>query len=310
MVLAKPAIFLVIGVLLNKLNLLQVDGKVLRKSLITLSYMVLLPAYTLVATWSLSLNPGLLNILLLIVLTTLIILGFTFLLLRFNKKLPSKVKGALLLSSCFGGVMYFGMPISGVLVGGWTTRISLEYLVISNLILMYVIGLPAARYLTAGGKHSFIRYMPDVGKCLYSDPVLIAFFLGILLNVSQVAQPDFVKELHGTVAGVLVPIMLVVVGLTLDWKSSWNKALLKIWYFPLIKVVLTPLVLFGLAFLIDNSGPKTTNSLLLHAIAPSFVWGYVLCEKYELSPSTYNVIVAASTIFAILGVAIIAFFVL
>lgn len=293
--LTQIAVLLGLGAGWRFVNPLGVSAESLQRSLIALVYYLLLPAFVVLAAWKIPLNQSSLRILILVVLATAAAFAAAWFWYQ-RSGLPNRSQAALILAAAFGGVIFLGMPVTQSLVGAWTSRIAVEYMLVVNLLLLFLGGILLMQKFAAVGKNQ------NVLKDLVKEPVFWAAVIGLLLNMLNARLPGWLVGMLKLISTGMTPVLLLAVGLGLKWSSNWNKLAVSILPAAAIKLILLPLVVWALIQIIGPIGVKTTKALVLQAAVPGFVYGFIICDKYDFATTTYTVAFSMLTLFAVVTI--------
>ncbi len=278
----------------------------LQKHILSPVLWVLIPLVVFFSVHDLPLNKAALQISLYVIGTTLIALAIAwFWLLKMS--LHSKVKGAYLIAAAFGNVLFIGMPLSKLLFADWTMRVAVEYMLVANVLLMYTVGTILAKSFTdtRAGKlrKSGLAVLKDY-MIWVKEPVLWAALFGLVLNLTEVVLPVWLKPLESMLYAVLLPLLLFAVGLSLKWDSSWNERIPEVLPVVVIQLVLVPLLMWSMVQLFGPTGLKTTRALLLNSMLPTTLFGLVICARQKLDTNAYALAFTVTTLLALITVPI------
>jgi len=259
-----------------------------RRALTDLVFIILLPALVLDVIWQVDLNSSSLQISLLAatgVTTGLVVMWLVL------KKLntTNKQKGALLLAAAFPNATYLGLPVLDQVIGEHTRSIVLQYDLFACTPILLSGGMLLAKYF--GGQNTKVHPLRELTKI----PPLWAVSIGILLNVTGVPRPDFVHSVLSVLSGGVVPLMLIVLGMSIRWHSlrlTFLKLLLPV---VVIALLVGPLLVYLMSGVIGLDQQLMVPVTLLAAM-PTMVFGIVICERYELDSELYAAAVTLTTI--------------
>ncbi len=283
-----------------------ITADTMQKHVLSLVLWILLPLAVFFTVYDLPLNSAALQILLYVLGTTVIALVIAwFWLLKMN--LHAKVKGSYLLAAVFGNVMFIGIPLNKLVFADWTVRIAFEYMLVANVLLLYTVGTilaksfsgPRADKLRKTGIAVLKDYMIWV-----KEPVLWTALLGLLLNLTGVALPEWLKSLESMLYTALLPLLLLAVGLSLKWDSSWNERIPEVLPVVAIQLILVPLLMWGMVQLFGPVGLKTTRALLMDSMLPASLFGLTICARQKLDTHAYALAFTATTLLALITVPI------
>jgi predicted permease len=278
-VLTQTAVLICCGLLWRLIRPLGLDVDNLRRSLTTLVYILLLPAMVLLVLWRAPLGSDSLRIAFLSACGIFTGLSAAWCWFRFRDGLPAMV-GALILASGFGNVTYLGLPVLAATLGPWARGVAIQYDLFASTPLLLTLGLWIAhRY---GGFRQKAGPMPS----LFKEPPLWAALLAVALNLSGAPMPSWVEELLMLLANGVVPLMLISVGLALKWSPGWWRRMPLVLPVLIIQLALTPVVVWGLARLLNFHGDLLV-AVVLEAAMPSMAIGVAICDRYRLATELY-----------------------
>lgn len=259
-----------------------------RRALTDLVFFILLPAMVLDIIWQAPLNSSSLHISILA--TTGIATGLlvTWLILRLLKA-SRKQTGALLLAAAFPNATYLGLPVLDQVLGPHTRSTVLQYDYFACTPILLSLGMLLAQYYS--GEKTEVHPLRELMKI----PPLWALVLGITLNITGVPQPDVLHSGLSILAGGVVPLMLIVLGMSIRWHSLKLRFLRLLWPVVVISLVVVPLSVFGMSQVIGLENSLIMPVILIAAM-PTMVFGIVICERYQLDSEMYAAAVTLTTI--------------
>lgn len=305
-VLLPVGFFVALGVFWRFVKPNGVTADSLKKSINALVLWVLLPLVVFLTMYDLPLNNAALRILLYVLGTTLIALGVAWFWLS-KTTLSAKTKGAYLIAAVFGNVFFLGLPLSKILFSDWTMRIAIEYMLVANVLLLFTAGAIFAKNLAGPGKTSIGKSASAVFNdypIWLKEPVIWAALIGLVFNLADAGMPGWANQIVAMLYGMLIPLLLFSVGLSLNWIKSWNSQLVGVIPVMVIQLVLVPLLMWVMASLFGSAGTKTTKALLLDSMLPATLFGFVMCERYKLDTGAYAMAFTATSVLALVTVPI------
>lgn len=263
-----------------------------RRSLTDLVFYLLLPAMVLDVTWRTPLTGASFQVSFLAALG--VVSGFivTWQALRLFD-IKNRQKGALLLAGAFPNVTYLGLPVLDQVLGPETRSTVIQYDLFACTPLLLTLGILMARHYGDGEK--IFHPLKDLGKV----PPLWAVAIGVCLNLFSIEQPALLHNALSTMAGGVVPLMLIVLGMSIRWRS------LHIRYIPLLlpvlisTLVIMPAIVLMMSYFLGLSGQLQAEVVLIAAM-PTMVFGVVISERYQLDSELYAAAVTLSTIVSLL----------
>lgn len=292
----KFSFFIGIGIAWRFAKPMQISAGALRKSLLSVLYLVFLPALVLSVLWNARFGANTWKMLVVMLATTGVGLTAAWYYYK-DKNISNNVKGAFILAAAFGSIMVIGAPITQAWVSNWTVRTAVYFEAIVLLPILFTAGVILAQKFGENDRS-------NIGLNLVKEPIIVAMVLGIALNLAQVKMPVLVANwLNITKLGVL-PIGLIVVGLSLYWNKQWHKLVPVMLPATIIQLVLLPLLLWGFIHVFGLGGAQTLKALVIQAAMPSMVLGFIICERYKLDSTAYTAVFSFTTAMSIITVPI------
>lgn len=200
-----------------------------------------MPFLILSSTLKLSFNPELIKTLLIVA-----VIGILFIMMTFFLSIPltsgekdKKTRGMMRFCSVFSNNGFLGLPLAIAVFGADAKAVTVVIIlnIITN-ILMYTLGI----YLVSGDKQAMNL------KKAFLSPVLIAFIVGIALNLLKVTK--YVPEIttySNHFSGIVTPISMTILGMKMGGVqftklfTNW-----KTYYVSLLKLIVFPFAIVGI----------------------------------------------------------------
>ena len=197
--------------------------------------------------------------------------------------------GALILAVAFPNATYMGLPVLEALYGPGARSIAVQYDLFACTPLLFTLGiLVASHYGRAGGAERSMR------QHLWRIPALWAAFTAIGLNLSGLPQPELVRGLLGLLERGVVPLMLLAIGLSLQWERSRWHLLPSLLPVLILKLLAVPALVLGVTWVLGAGGDLRAG-LVMEAAMPTMVLGLVLCDRFRLDVGLYAAAVTLTT---------------
>jgi malate permease and related proteins len=267
-----------------------------RRALTDLVFYILLPSLVLDIMWLAPLNLTSVKVSLTAISSIAACLLLTWFFVSFLK-ITKPQKGALLIAGTFPNATYLGLPVTAQAFGDWSQAIVLKYDLFACTPLVLTLGVLIAHHF--GDAKSGIHPLRELSKV----PPLWALAIASLLNVTNIPQPLAVHHALDILAGGVVPLMLIALGMSIRWDT------IRLKYFPLllpvslIALVIAPLVAFEVGSALQIPSNALTVSVILAAM-PTMIFGIVICERYQLDSALYAAAVFLTTILSIVTLTI------
>ncbi len=286
-VITQAGLLILFGVLWRMFKPQGLDADVLRRNLTGVVYVLLLPALVLVVLWKSPLSLDAVRVALLAALGVGTGLVSAWLWYRFAAVGPSW-RGALLLAAAFPNATYMGLPVLEATLGPWARSVAIQYDLFACTPLLLSLGVMVAVH------HGGVKEAGHPLMALLRVPPLWAAVAGVALNLAEIPLPVVLGGALEMLAAGVVPLMLFALGLGLQWAGAWRKRLPAVLPVVAIQLLITPLVVWGVAEMTALDAPNRT-AVVLEAAMPSMVLGIVLCDRYRLDTALYAMAVTLTT---------------
>jgi len=263
-----------------------------RRALTDLVFYILLPAMVLDVIWRAPLNQSSLFISLLAASGVLTGLLVTWFILKRLNCTPEQ-KGVLLLASSFPNATYLGLPVLNQVMGPDTRATVLQYDLFACTPILLSFGILIARYY--GSNKNDVHPVKELIKVA----PLWAVALGVALNISGLEQANFIHIGLTTLAGGVVPLMLIVLGMSIRWQSLHTRFIPLLLPIITTSLLLVPLVVLSLSHLIGLE-VSLINQVVIVAAMPTMIFGVVICERYHLDTELYAAAITVTTLFSLI----------
>ncbi len=290
-VVLQSAVLIVCGVIWRITRPLGIDPVIVRQVLTNLVFILLLPALVLMVMWRAPLGLDTLRIAVLALFGLGIALGLILLWLRFRPT-ASPVMGAMVLAATFPNATYLGLPVLEKTFGPWARSVAIQYDLFACTPFLLTAGIALARRYGTHDGAPFSRFE------LFKVPALWAAVVGAFFNSMKVPFPTWLSELLTMMAAGVIPLMLISIGLSLQWPARARDRLAEITPVLVIKLLFTPLLVLGGAVAMGVAAPLS-HAIVIEAAMPSMVIGLVICDRYNLDTTLYAQLVTASTLVAL-----------
>ncbi len=265
---------------------MNVSPSSIQRPLITLIHQLLLPLLVFLVVSQLTLKLVYLWMSLAVMLATLGALGVAWFWLK-HTKYSAKTKAALLIASAFSSAVFLGMPITSLLVGKWSMKMAFNFMLVSHLLILFTVGIYLARGFVEGNKQTTIM-QKIIDMQLFKEPLLWAIIAGIVVKLLNISFPAWVINAQNVLYACLIPLMLIVAGLSLRWNHSCNKQVLGMLPVAGIQLIVLPLLMYLLLLVFPPIGQKVGKALLMDGMMPAMVFGFLICDRYQFDKGAYT----------------------
>jgi predicted permease len=263
-----------------------------RNAITDLVFYLLLPALVLRVLWQAQMGLQSLQISVVASSSILVAMLFSWFACK-SYRVENRVTGAAILAASFGNITYLGLPVLTAALGEWAASIVIQYDLFAATPLLFTLGILLAAHF--GQKDTGIQPLRELGRI----PALWAALLAAMLNVAAIPMPPILEPVLRQLGNGVVPLMLIAIGLSLEWRGLQRKAWGPLLMVIAVQLVLMPLFVWGIAgFFTFNHEQQL--ALVLEAAMPSMVLGLVFCERFKLDTAFYAAAVTLSTLLSIL----------
>jgi hypothetical protein len=222
----------------------------------------------------------------------------------------------LALSSTYGNVGYFGIPMTIALLGNDAAIPAVLVHLLHNLV--FLVGYPllkggptqpsgSAAASGRSGSLSLRRIGKEILVRVFYNPVTISTILGLAVLVFEVPVPAFLTDSLGLLGQTAIPLALFSVGVALHpaWASlrSGKISLVLVLSGVGLKNIIFPAATLALVWLIgQNVSADWMETIVLMAAMPMSTSGYILSERYDKSGDLAAAVLAGTTLLSIITI--------
>jgi predicted permease len=290
-VILQMAAVIACGALWRHLAPAGLDVQTTRHVLSTLVFYLLLPALVLEVLWQAPLGADSLRIALIAAACVLLGLGLSALVCR-ACKLATPVSGAMLLAAAFPNATYLGLPVLEQTLGPAGRSVAIQYDLFACTPLLLSVGMMVAAH------HGARTAREHPALALVKVPAVWAAVAALVLQQVLTPIPVFVAGVLHFLSVAVVPLMLLVLGMSLRWDTLSARHLGPVLPVAIIRLGVVPLVALWLADALDLSG-ATRTGVVLEAAMPSMVLGVVISDRYGLDTARYAAAVTVTTVLSL-----------
>ncbi|HEY0906874.1 MAG TPA: AEC family transporter [Methylophilus sp.] len=291
-VMLQMALLIVTGMVWQRLAPNHISALSHRRALTDLVFYILLPALVIDVLWQAPFDRDTFKIALTAVSRLAVNVALMWLCLR-ALRLSRAQQGALLLAATFPNATYLGLPVTSEVLGDWTHAVVLKFDLFACTPILLSLGMLMAQHYG----HSTQRLHPL--RELSRVPPIWALLLASMLNLTQTPEPAILAHALHTLAGGVVPLMLIALGMSIRWDTFSISLLPKLLPVCLLALLIGPLVAHTVAqaFTLDHT---VVTAVTLLAAMPTMVFGIIICERYQLDGALYAAAVFTTTLLSLL----------
>lgn len=184
-------------------------------------------------------------------------------------------QNTLMLASGFPNAGNYGLPIILFAFGEEGVAIGIIYLVMQSLLMN------SAGVFYASNHHEMPK--KDILFQVLRMPGFIAILLALVLKVLEVPLPSAVENATRLLGQASIPTMLTLLGITLA-SIQLKNVLRFIWTATMFKLIIFPLIAFGLLLFLYPAGALEAKVLLVAAATPTAATTTLLAIKFGMNP--------------------------
>ena len=292
--LAQMTVLLLLGTLWRFFKPAGLTAEQTRLVLTQVVFYILLPALVLSALWRVEIGKQTLYIALISGASILFSGGSLWGLLHFFR-LSNKQAGALILAASIPNVTYLGLPILESTFGSFGRSIAIQFDLFGCEPWLFTLGILVAQHYGETKQ----AQKENLFLSLFKIPPIWAAIVAVTLNINHIEIPSSLDNILSLLTPAVAPLMLLSLGMGLQWQSLHWRNLPKIMPVLLFKMLLMPLFALAIAWQLGMTGDFLSASIMEVAM-PSMMFGIVLCDRYKLDSSLYAMTVTVSTVLSLL----------
>ncbi|MDO6563832.1 AEC family transporter [Amphritea sp. 1_MG-2023] len=205
------------------------------------------------------------------------------------------------LNSTWANTVYMGVPIFYFMFGERGALPVIIATLASSLVFILVLALISELQNRQGGLQAMLKKL--LVQALLKNPVMMAPLLGMLVSISGISLPTMILAPMQMLAPSAAPVALFALGISLSGLSVRGASVELLWL-TVVKLVLHPLITFGLALLLGLD-PFWTASAVVLAALPTGAMVYVLAQQYNTRVTLTSATIMVTTLASVVTLAII-----
>ena len=210
-------------------------------------------------------------------------------------KFEDKRLGAMILAAAFPNVTYLGLPVLEQTFGSWARSVVIQMDLFATSPFLFTIGIMVVQHY---GENTTEK--PKSALSFLNAPPFWAAAIAVILNLNGLVAPAWFAGVLQKLSAAVIPLMLVSLGLALNWKAVTGRNIPYVLPVILIKMLLMPLFAIGLAIYLPMEGNYKAAAVLDMAM-PSMVLGLVFCDRYQLDSALYAMTVTVTTALSLMS---------
>lgn len=203
-------------------------------------------------------------------------------------------ESAFILSTSFGNVGNFGLPVALFAFGQTGLQYATLIFALSG-VLANTLGVFFATRGQLSAREAFAQ--------IFRTPLIYATALSLLINVCEIVLPDFIARPLQLLGAAAIPMMLIMLGLQLARTSFQSHTALLAWA-TLMRLVGGALIGFAFATLL-GLGVVARQAAIVQSAMPAAVTVSLLAVQFDAHPEFVTSVVLISTLFSLITVTIV-----
>lgn len=293
-ILIECFLFIGLGYLLKSTKPLNFDAETTRKGIISLIYILLLPALVIKSLW---ISPPELiqwQISVTVIITVILSASLVWLIYR-NFNISNAALGSIILAGSLTNATYQGLPILHNQLGALGTAITIQYDFFAQTPLLLTLGILLAKYFSNKNDTDITEHWFTT---LIKVPALWAALIGLIINQTHIAPIEPLITWLTHLSDPVIPLMLITIGLGLKPESIHAKDLPLLAPVVIFKLLIAPLIIIGIGHLF-NLDAKVIMGLALEAGMSSILIAIVIVERYHLDANKFIEIVTITLLLSL-----------
>jgi predicted permease len=234
----------------------------------------------------------------------LILLGGVYLVQRRSNRsglLPAAAPSVRAISATFGNTVQVGIPMAAALFGEAGLGIHVALVSLHALTLLTVLtalvelDLAQARARGAGAHASLIGTLKTTLRNTIVHPVMLPVLGGLLWNVTGVDLPPVIDEVLELLGSAVVPLCLVLIGMSLAYYGIAGRAHGAI-ALTLLKLVVLPALVLAIAWWGFGLRGLPLNVVVMMAALPAGSNALIFSQRYETLEAESTAAIVFSTL--------------
>jgi predicted permease len=211
-------------------------------------------------------------------------------------RLKKVIRNTVVICLMFSNVAYLGIPLL-TQVFDHTVLPQLSIIIAVYLFTLFGVGVAYLEFTRHTSTRSLLKI---VSKILFTNPILVAVFFGIIVSIINVPLPTIIINALEMITASITPIVLVIIGVfigrsTIGSFHDWYPVVL----FSLATVLLLPfLFYYGLVFFQIDTDIYTLS--IIESAMPLGITPFALAKKYNLDRDFIARSIVLSTIISIM----------
>ncbi|HWJ55632.1 MAG TPA: AEC family transporter, partial [Vicinamibacterales bacterium] len=205
------------------------------------------------------------------------------------------------ITGSFGNAVQIGIPLAAALYGEaglalHVTLVSLHALILLTILTALVeLDLAHAKRRSDAGAGHLLGTLATTARNTVIHPVVLPVLAGLAWNVSGLALPAFADEILATLGQAVVPVCLVLIGVSLAHYGV-RGALRNAAALSFVKLVVQPLAVLLFARLVLGLDGVPLAIVVMMAAVPVGSNALIFAQRYETLPAETSTAIVVSTL--------------
>ncbi|MBR7653375.1 AEC family transporter [Brucella oryzae] len=205
------------------------------------------------------------------------------------------------LNAGYANTGFIGFPLAAIVLGEQALAPTLIATILTVCVL-FAIGIVLIEIGLQTEKRRW-RLVVKAGRQLLRNPLVIAPFAGALVPILGLSIPDSAETFLKLLGGSAAPCALVTLGLFLATKrEATERDLPTTTFLSGLKLILQPVLTWGLASFVFGLSPLLTHTAVLLAALPTGTGPFMLAEFYRREAAVTSNVILASTVISLVTI--------
>mgnify|MGYP001028201437 CR=1 FL=1 len=205
------------------------------------------------------------------------------------------------LNAGYANTGFIGFPLAAIVLGEQALAPTLIATILTVCVL-FAIGIVLIEIGLQTEKQSR-RLVVKAGRQLLRNPLVIAPFAGALVPILGLSIPESAETFLKLLGGSAAPCALVTLGIFLATKrEATERDLRTTTFLSGLKLILQPVLTWGLASFVFGLSPLLTHTAVLLAALPTGTGPFMLAEFYRREAAVTSNVILATTVISLVTI--------
>ncbi len=223
------------------------------------------------------------------------VVAVTVLAILVSARRPAALRGSFVQASFRANLAYLGLPIVSGALGNQVIGI-IAVIIAVGVILHTVLSVVTLRILDPT---SHQRNLGSLVLNVVSNPLIIAIVLGLLVSAAGLELPAFLRRSIELVASMSLPVILLIVGFSLSFRSV-GRSIVPAAGATLLKLLVMPAIAWALSAWVFGTTGDVERTIVLMSAMPTAVVSQTFARQFNANAELASASVSLDTIAALI----------